>query len=146
MQAYRDFESDIKAKLQGLRGHYTYMKFRENIPGASPNLTEQIKLGVDHPLIMNHPVTKQKTILANPADTLFVYGKSSTESDEILNILYGQVAKPEYEYVHQWREGDAVMWDNLAIQHRASANTVGPRMLIRTTASSVQRPFELIDL
>jgi alpha-ketoglutarate-dependent 2,4-dichlorophenoxyacetate dioxygenase len=40
-------------------------------------------------------------------------------------------------YLHQWREGDVVMWDNRATMHRGRPWPAHePRLMVRTTISA----------
>jgi taurine dioxygenase len=54
---------------------------------------------------------------ATPREFLDV---SDRESQELLDLLFAQVTKPQYVYRHKWRVGDLLMWDNCAVQHLAS--------------------------
>jgi alpha-ketoglutarate-dependent 2,4-dichlorophenoxyacetate dioxygenase len=41
-------------------------------------------------------------------------------------------------YLHQWREGDVVMWDNRATMHRGRPWPAHePRLMVRTTISAI---------
>ncbi len=42
------------------------------------------------------------------------------ESDELLEMLYAQVARPEFSLTHTWAKGDFVIWDNSVTQHKAT--------------------------
>jgi taurine dioxygenase len=43
--------------------------------------------------------------------------------------------KPEFIYTHSWEPGDLLMWDNAAVQHKATFDYDLPlrRLMYRTT-------------
>jgi alpha-ketoglutarate-dependent taurine dioxygenase len=61
-----------------------------------------------------------------------IEGLSTAEGTELLNSLYAHVLKPEFVYVHAWRPGDVLIWDNLALMHRLVDVPPLPRILHRT--------------
>ena len=49
------------------------------------------------------------------------------ESEELLEALFSHLYDPAHIFEHEWREGDLVAWDNLAIQHaRSTVTREGP--------------------
>jgi len=144
--AYDDLSDEMKAKLKGLQGSFSYLKLRDiDDSGRSENLNvNEVKVAhkpTIHPLITTHPVTGRKNIYANPSHTVGIVGYDREESNRLLNLLFDHTAKPEYAYRHKWREGDLLMWDNRAVHHRATGcPDEFPRKLIRTTASNDDIP------
>lgn len=144
-QAYKTLPSSLKERLNGLKGHYSYLKFRDHIPGIVGDDEEYVKRGQVHPLVITHPITGEKSIYANPGHTASIEGLPDDESHDLLQILFDAVAKPEHIYVHKWSEGDALMWDNRALQHKATPAPSSPRRLIRTTVLNDDIPRENIE-
>jgi taurine dioxygenase len=60
---------------------------------------------------------------------------SSEESERLLSRLYAHIVKPEFVYTHHWQAGDLLMWDNAAVQHKATFDYDLPlrRLMHRTT-------------
>jgi alpha-ketoglutarate-dependent taurine dioxygenase len=108
--AYQDLEEETKARLRGLKGHYTYLKWRDQVPGIDDS--EPALRGAVHPLFITHPVTGLKNIYANHGHCASVVGVQKEESDEILALLAKHVDQPKYRYVHWWKDGDMAFWDN----------------------------------
>jgi alpha-ketoglutarate-dependent 2,4-dichlorophenoxyacetate dioxygenase len=57
----------------------------------------------------------------------------------MLAELMDAATAPGVSYVHRWRNGDVVMWDNRATLHRGRpwpANE--PRRMVRTTISATE--------
>ena len=71
----------------------------------------------------------------NEAHTSHVVGVSKEESDALLGELYRHIVKPEFIYTHSWQQGDLLMWDNAAVQHKATFDYDLPlrRLMYRTT-------------
>jgi alpha-ketoglutarate-dependent taurine dioxygenase len=64
--------------------------------------------------------------------TLEVCDLSAAESEDLLEVLFAAIYAPEYTLEHDWRQGDLVIWDNLAVQHgRADVTTEGPARTLR---------------
>ena len=53
----------------------------------------------------------------------------------LLFELMERAAQPEFILSHEWREGDAIVWDNRAVVHRATAYDTArhQRLMQRTT-------------
>jgi taurine dioxygenase/putative 2-oxoglutarate oxygenase len=57
------------------------------------------------------------------------------EAGELIEYLKGFATQPEFVYRHQWRVGDALLWDNRCTQHCATPfdDTKYRRHMHRTT-------------
>jgi taurine dioxygenase len=90
---------------------------------------------VETPIVRTHPVTKRKGLFVNEAHTSHIVGMSPEESERLLSELYRHVIRPEFVYTHQWQPGDLLMWDNAAVQHKATFDYDLPlrRLMHRTT-------------
>jgi alpha-ketoglutarate-dependent 2,4-dichlorophenoxyacetate dioxygenase len=42
------------------------------------------------------------------------------DSDEFIRAINGHIAAPQFRYVHRWRVGDLLVWDNRCTLHRAT--------------------------
>lgn len=49
--------------------------------------------------------------------TSHIEGLSSTESEAIIQDLFGRLYSEDNMYAHRWKQGDLVAWNNIAIQH-----------------------------
>jgi taurine dioxygenase len=117
--AYAALPSELKSKLNGLTGLYSYTTLKvtdATVVHGQESLTdteiEKAAKFVVHPLITTHPVTGEKNLYANPSHTASVVGLSSGESRELLDTLFAATAQPQFIYRHVYRDGDLVMWDN----------------------------------
>jgi taurine dioxygenase len=149
--AYDALPEATKKMLEGLKAVHSYryyrMKNREGQIIEAKNggrmiedapLTEEQLASVPDvapPIVRTHPATGRKCLFVNEAHTSHIVGMSKEESDEILNSLYKHIVQPEFRYLHKWRVGDFLMWDNCSAQHKANFDYKLPlrRLMYRTT-------------
>ncbi len=74
-----------------------------------------------HPARMLHPETGQPLLFVTEGHVDLIEGLSPQRSAEILQQAFATLYAPERRYEHVWREGDLVVWNNLAIQHARTA-------------------------
>jgi alpha-ketoglutarate-dependent taurine dioxygenase len=57
------------------------------------------------------------------------------EAQELIDYLKDFAIRPEFVYRHQWRVGDALLWDNRCVQHCATPfdDAKYERLMHRTT-------------
>lgn len=101
---------------------------------ADAGLSQIFQRGVEHPVVLTHPHTRQKCLYVSEGGTARICGMNHHDSDALLKELYQHMARPEFIYRHAWRAGDLVLWDNGSVQHRtlADAEATLPRLFYRT--------------
>jgi len=70
-----------------------------------------------HPLVRIHPETGEKSLFLNPGTTSHIVGVKERESQALLDLLYGELTRPEYQVRFHWRPRSLVVWDNQAVAH-----------------------------
>ena len=70
------------------------------------------------PLVKIHPETKRPT-LAVGRHAYGIPGIGEDESEKLLQDLVDFACQPPRVYHHDWTAGDAVVWDNRCLMHRA---------------------------
>ncbi len=61
------------------------------------------------------------------------------DSYELLQRLVNHATQDKYVYRHEWRMGDAVMWDNTGTMHRVRPYDISEgRLLLRTTVEGIE--------
>jgi alpha-ketoglutarate-dependent 2,4-dichlorophenoxyacetate dioxygenase len=66
-----------------------------------------------------------------------VEGMEAAVGKKLIDELMEAATKAGASYLHQWREGDVVMWDNRATMHRGRPWPAHePRLMVRTTISA----------
>jgi len=70
-----------------------------------------------YPLIVKLPRTGTPLLRVTQFHTSHIEGLSSTESEAIIQDLFGRLYSEDNMYAHRWKQGDLVVWNNIAIQH-----------------------------
>jgi alpha-ketoglutarate-dependent 2,4-dichlorophenoxyacetate dioxygenase len=89
-------------------------------------------------MVWKNPVNGRRAIyLASHAYS--VHGMESAEGKRLIDELMQVATAPGTSYLHQWRRGDVVMWDNRATMHRGRPWPAHEaRLMVRTTISATQ--------
>ena len=148
--AYAALPEATQQHLQGLKNVHSYREYRlKNYAGQQEDMRRGIRTVQEHAptpeqlasvpdtemaVVRTHPVTGRKGLFINEGHTSHLTGMSRAESDAQLAELYAHITQPEFIYGHSWRVGDLLMWDNIAVQHKATFDYDPlPRLLYRTT-------------
>ena len=122
--AYEGLPEETKQRIAGLKAVHVYqsrhsarklMELSEEGRGRVPD-------GVVHPIVRTHPESRRKAIYINPIRTEGVVGMPEAEALALLADLLEHATQPKYQYRHQWRPGDLVMWDNRSLLHKANGD------------------------
>ncbi|MBT6273261.1 MAG: taurine dioxygenase, partial [Chromatiales bacterium] len=70
-------------------------------------------------IVRTHPVSGRKALYVNRGFTTHIEGLTRIESDGILQTLYKQAEKPEFQCRFAWRDNSVAFWDNRCVQHKA---------------------------
>ncbi|THD81672.1 MAG: taurine dioxygenase [Phenylobacterium sp.] len=70
-----------------------------------------------HPLVRIHPETGEKLLFLNPGTTTHIVGLKERESQALLDLLYFEATRPEYQVRFRWAPKSLVVWDNQAVAH-----------------------------
>ena len=90
-----------------------------------------------HPIIMNHPETREEGIYGTIGYIIGIDGIDNQEAMKILMELSAWQCKDEFVYRHQWKKDMLIMWDNRSVLHRATGGYEGQeRLLHRTTIAA----------
>jgi alpha-ketoglutarate-dependent 2,4-dichlorophenoxyacetate dioxygenase len=68
-----------------------------------------------------------------------VEGMEAAAGKQLIDELMAAATAPGTSYLHQWRAGDVVMWDNRATMHRGRPWPAREaRLMVRTTISATE--------
>ena len=118
--AYEDLPEDEKARLADLKVNHSAWNtvFYYDPEPAQDKLEDLVSMGeAELPLVWRHASGKKSLVLGNSAH--YVIGKNPLESKLLLNRLREWATSEPYHYAHEWKLGDAVLWDNTGTMHRA---------------------------
>ena len=74
------------------------------------------------PLVIRHPENGRSALYLNTGRMEGVEGMPPDDAFRLVDELYAHATQSKYEYRHQWRAGDMVIWDNRSVMHQANAD------------------------
>ena len=81
--------------------------------------------------------TNGRTALYIASHACAIEGMEEAAAQKLLAGLMEAATAPGLSYVHSWRQGDVVMWDNRATLHRGRPwPAPEPRLMVRTTIAA----------
>ena len=97
---------------------------------------------VSHPCVRSHPEPRRRAAFFSPIWIRNFEGMTEEESQPILLELCDFAMQPKFTYVHKWRPGDVLIWDNRSSMHKAMPfdEMNGRRRMHRTTICG-DRPY-----
>jgi len=125
--AYEALDNELKARLEALSAVHSFVEYYNELrtrDATQPELTEDRRRqfpDVLHPIVRRCPLTGRKALYVNPAYTTRIEGVDEREGRDLLQFLFEHQRREEFLYVHAWQVGDAVMWNNLAVNHKGTA-------------------------
>jgi taurine dioxygenase len=120
--AYDDLSEDTKRRIDGLKAVHVYLSKYSPRPLGSisaDSLRDVPPPGV-HPLVRTHPENGRKALYLNPVRMEAILGMEDKEALSLIVDLMRHATQRKYEYRHQWRYGDWVVWDNRSVMHQAN--------------------------
>jgi alpha-ketoglutarate-dependent 2,4-dichlorophenoxyacetate dioxygenase len=135
--AFTRLDAASRNKLQNSFAWHDYAHSRKQI---APDLASPEERAALPPqcwrMVWTNPVNSRGAIyLASHAYA--VEGMEAAMGKKLIEELMQAATQAGTSYLHQWREGDVVMWDNRATMHRGRPWPAHePRLMVRTTISA----------
>ncbi len=118
--AYDALPQRLKTLLDGRKGAFAYGGRRR--AHALLNEEDRDRPPAFHRLTPVHPETGRTSLYFDPGKILYIDGLEKRQSDDVIDELTERMIQPDAEYRHQWRIGDAVIWDNRCMVHKAAGD------------------------
>jgi taurine dioxygenase len=123
-EAYDALPEEMKKCIDGLQARHVYQsKYSER---KLPSLTEERRQiaseSVVHPIVRTHPETGRKAIYINPIRIEQIVGMPEQEALPLLAELLAHATQEKFQYCHEWKAGDVVIWDNRCLMHKANGD------------------------
>ncbi len=148
--AYNALPEALQQKVGKLKNIHSYRDYRiKNYEAQQDDMRRGIRTVQEHaptaeqlasvpdmatPVVRVHPVSGRKGLFVHEGHTSHMYEMPLEEGDALLRQLYDHITSPEFIYSHHWTPGVLLMWDNIAVQHKATFDyDPQPRLLYRTT-------------
>jgi taurine dioxygenase len=119
--AYEGLSEPVQQFVQTLRAEHRYGGQDGSGSGGSAysrRISDNLLVAI-HPVVRVHPKTGEKALFVNPGFTSHIVDVSARESKAILDLLYGEITRPEYTVRLRWEPGTVAFWDNRATAHLA---------------------------
>jgi alpha-ketoglutarate-dependent 2,4-dichlorophenoxyacetate dioxygenase len=117
--AYDRLSPRLKAKVKDLYVVHSLEHSRSvvGIP-AEVDGKQSAPPPVEHKLVQTHPTSGRNTLYFG-VHAASVRGLSSKDGRELIDTITKEVTKRPQIYIHQWKVGDLLIWDNLCTMHRS---------------------------
>ncbi|MGE0223984.1 MAG: TauD/TfdA dioxygenase family protein [Acetobacteraceae bacterium] len=120
--AYDDLSDEMKQRIDTLRAVHVYLS--KYSPRSLGTLSEESRRNLPapgiHPIVCTHPENGRKALYMNPVRMEAIEGMGDNEALALIDELMQHATQKKYEYRHQWRPGDWVIWDNRSVMHQAN--------------------------
>ncbi len=121
--AYEGLSDEDKTLVADLRVVHSFEHMRNNL--MKRPLTDLERQTVTpphtHPLVRTDPRSGRKSLLLGMY-ACEIAGMPLSEGKALIERLQAHAVSAPFVYTHQWRKGDFLAWDNLALLHRALPN------------------------
>ncbi len=132
--AYDALDTPMRERIENLRAHHSLRHSQAQI--GHTGLKSAHKKGFTaqgeysgygfhdgpvsvRPLVKTHPETGRKNLIIG-RHAYDIVGLERDESQALLDWLADFACQPPRVYYHDWRPGDAVVWDNRRLMHQAT--------------------------
>ncbi len=112
--AYEDLSAPIRALVDGLQAVHKWHRYDRDVKDGYDPANPPAAV---HPVVRVHPVTGERALFVNPLFTQYIVGLSDRESRTLLDLLFDQIARPEFTVRFKWETGSVAFWDNRATAH-----------------------------
>ena len=139
--AYDALDPAEQQRLGGLRAYHSlyysqgrsgYLPSKQNDDGTYAHYGYHDQEVPLRPLVKIHPDTGLANLLIG-RHAYGIEGMDPDESEQFLDELNDWACQGERTYFHQWEVGDAVIWDNRRLMHRATPfDMTEPRLMWHT--------------
>lgn len=118
---YDALSDEMKAKVEDLVAEHYFWKTRGR--AGFRNITPSMQAAmppVRHPVVRTIPESGRKALYIGHHMT-HIIGWPRAEGEAFIEEINAFAAQPRFVYVHKWRPGDFVLWDNRCTIHRATS-------------------------
>ena len=137
--AFERLDPALRARLESYFAWHDYAHSRGKIAPDLASVEERAALPPQcWRMVWRNPLNSRGALyLASHAYA--IEGMEPTAAQKLLAELMDAATAPGLSYVHSWREGDVVMWDNRATMHRGRPWPAHEaRLMVRTTISATE--------
>jgi taurine dioxygenase len=120
-----------KARIDGLKQNFSIEVTVETQHVALMEEQRQLKPPVTHLVVRTHPELGRKSLHLRPPHSIGLADLPANKGAALLAELEDRAGRPEFTYMHEWRVGDVVIWDNTSTTHRRDDFSADERHLLK---------------
>jgi taurine dioxygenase len=109
--------------------------------GVANNHDIRTSPGASHPIVRTHPDTGFEALYLGRRRNAYINGLPLEESERLLDSLFEHAARCEFSWIHQWRPGDLIIWDNRCTMHHRDAFDPKSRRVMHRTQTLGTKPY-----
>jgi taurine dioxygenase len=133
IEAYERLPEEVKERIDGLTALHDSRIYAGALSGEERDAFLAKNPPAEHPVVRVHPETGEKAIYVNTIYTKRIVGVSEAESDQLLQLLFNQLKRPEFQMRWSWTPNSMAFWDNRSSQHYAVGDYREQRHMERIT-------------
>jgi taurine dioxygenase len=121
-RAYETLPQELKDQIEDRRAKHKFAAGPAT-GGVIPMTEEQEEMHppVVHPMVRVHPATGRKALNVNPLHTYGIVDMGPDEAKPLLDQIFEHALNQDFQYRHDYRVGDLVIWDQRCVWHKAEA-------------------------
>ncbi len=122
-RAFDELDPALRQRLLGLKSAHVYESSHSprKMTALSPEERAKVPQTLQ-PVVIRHGESGRSALYLNTGRMEGIEGMPADEAFTLIDQLYDHATQARYEYRHQWRPGDVVIWDNRSVMHQANAD------------------------
>ena len=132
--AWDRLPDDLRARVEDLEARHGFDHRYPN-RGGDEDVTDtyfEDSRSMVRPVVLSHPRTGRVLLYVSQQATIEILGLPEEQNETLLAELFTYLYDPSAILRHEWRKGDLVVWDNVAVQHgRGNVTLEGPERTLR---------------
>jgi alpha-ketoglutarate-dependent taurine dioxygenase len=131
---WRTAPEKLRERVKALQARHGYDEVYPNRGGDADVIDAKMQGSrfVTRPVAFEHPRTHEPLLYISQQATIDIVGLGEEENEALLQEIFDHLYRPEVVLEHDWRQGDLVVWDNIAAQHgRGIVTLQGPVRTLR---------------
>lgn len=132
----------LRRAIEGrtIKHDMTYNSAGDLREGFSPVDDVRQAPGPLHPIVRTHPESGCDALYLGRRPNAYVDGMPLEESEALLDALWLHATQPAFQWHHDWRAGDILIWDNRCVMHHRNPFDGGHRRVMHRVQCAGERP------
>lgn len=128
------YKHDLNPEMQkfGRTADVRVLRYSPTVSSIQARLDDYPR--VVHPIVYVQQETGRRVLNLSPWFAAGIEGMENAEGDALLEEVAQHIVHSPHRYIHQWRMGEMVAWDNWRVLHNAAGCPADEeRWMLRTT-------------